>query len=165
MTRLADQGIKIQSAEINNIKYFLQNRIARYVSTLSLNFMLFESSYFIISQAFLGGSENGYFDFLRALISVISLQSQQIKKANVNYDESELSILRNSRSEQASGFYLQTRKIHIELQNGADEVKQRGQSIHSRSVTIALQKQEAQKSREGELEVSLFEAVKKNEET
>jgi hypothetical protein len=37
--------------------------------------MLFESSFFVISQTFLGGAENGYFDMLRAIVSVVSLQS------------------------------------------------------------------------------------------
>jgi hypothetical protein len=65
---------------------------------LTVNFLLFETTFFVINQMFRGGNAEGYDEYIKGLVSVFASQAQEIKKLGVKYDEAELQIMKNVRA-------------------------------------------------------------------
>ncbi|CAD8053754.1 unnamed protein product [Paramecium sonneborni] len=102
------QSFKISSQDSPYVKTFLRYRLARYIQSFTINFFLFETTFFIINQLFLQ-PQSAYDDLTKYLASAYNIQIQIFRQQS--QDDIELILLRNVRSAKIQDGYFLTKQV------------------------------------------------------
>ncbi|KAM3139675.1 hypothetical protein pb186bvf_008133 [Paramecium bursaria] len=135
------EGLQLSDIDSQIVKNFLEQRTSRYLSTFGLNFFLFETSFQIFCILF--QQINSYNELLKIMSSVVTLNSQVIRGNSINYDESELYIMRSLKSSQLILSYNQLKTLQIQKYK-LDHVKSINHSIDPKLI-----KQDSREQQDG----------------
>ncbi|CAD8138737.1 unnamed protein product [Paramecium octaurelia] len=102
------QAYKISSQDSPYVKTFLRYRLVRYIQSFTINFFLFETTFFIINQLFLQ-PQTGYDDLTKYLATAYNGYIQIFRQQS--QDEIELILLRNVRSVKIQDGYFLTKQV------------------------------------------------------
>lgn len=100
------RALGLKDEEVQLMQGFIARGIRRYISSFTINFFLFETSFYMMSQL-IGKYEN----FIKCIASAMMMSLDVIKKNN--YEDFELHMLRNIKVKDLQKVVGQTKLISL----------------------------------------------------